>query len=258
MKVVILAGGYGTRIGEEAEVKPKPMVEIGGRPILWHIMKIYSSYGFNEFIVCLGHKGYVIKEYFANYFLHESNVTFDFTQGDKMIVHNNTAEAWKVTLVDTGLKTMTGGRIKRLKPYIGKETFMLTYGDGLADVDIDALLAYHKKNKKIATVTAARAIGRFGALSLTKGDKVKKFQEKTEGENSWINAGFFVLGPEVFDYIKSDATLFEQEPLEYLAKDGQLVAYKHNAFWQPMDTAREKRILENLWQSGKAPWKVWR
>jgi len=258
MKVVILAGGFGTRIGEETGIRPKPMVEIGEKPILWHIMKIYSHFGFNDFVICLGYKGYYIKEYFANYFLHESDLTFDFTSGSEKIIHNNTAEPWKVTLVNTGLETMTGGRIKKIRPYVENSTFMLTYGDGLANVDINALIQFHVTNKKIATITASKPSGRFGALQISPTNVVEKFQEKAEGDNSWINAGFFVLEPKVFDYIDDDLVLFEKEPLERLAAEKQLVAYKHNDFWQPMDTLREKNLLENMWNGKKAPWKVWK
>jgi len=257
MKVVILAGGLGTRISEESNIKPKPMIEIGEKPILWHIMKGYSHFGFNEFVICLGYKGYQIKEYFANYHLHESDVTFDFTSGSKKVTHNNHAEPWKVTLVNTGLETSTGGRVKRIEKYTGGEPFMLTYGDGVADIDIKALVASHQSQGKIATVTAARPLGRFGALNIAPDGRVKKFQEKTEGENSWVNAGFFVLQPEIFDYLKDDSTQFEKEPLERLAKEGQLSAYKHSGFWYPMDSIRDKQHLETLWQAGQAPWKVW-
>ncbi len=257
MKVVILAGGYGTRLGEETTIRPKPMIEIGEKPILWHIMKSYSFYGFNEFIICLGYKGYQIKEYFANYFLHESDTTFDFTKGGDAIVHGHKAEPWKVTLVDTGVETLTGGRLKRVKAYLGAEDFMLTYGDGLADVNIKELLKYHQAHNKLATVTAVQPRGRFGALSLAADNRVEKFQEKTADNNAWINAGFFVLKPRVIDYIEGDNILFEKEPVQRLAKEGQLVAYKHQGFWQPMDTLRERTLLENLWQTGKAPWKVW-
>lgn len=257
MKVVILAGGYGTRIGEESSVKPKPMTEIGEKPILWHIMKIYAYYGYNDFIVCLGYKGYQIKEYFANYFLHESDVTFDFCEGRKELVHSHAAEPWKVTLVNTGIGTQTGGRIKRIKKYLAGQPFMLTYGDGVADIDIIKLVHYHQKCGKLATITAVKPIGRFGALILDSKSKVKKFQEKPEGDNAWISGGFFVFQPKVLDYLKDDNTPLEGEPMEKLAKQNQLVAYKHSGFWQPMDTQREKNILEGLWQSGKAPWKVW-
>lgn len=256
MKVVILAGGFGTRLAEETEIKPKPMVEIGGKPILWHIMKIYSHYGFNDFIICLGYKGYVIKEYFANYFLHMSDVTIDL-RDNRMTVHNARAEPWTITLVDTGLNTMTGGRIKRVMSYIGSETFMMTYGDGVADVNIPELIDFHRKNGKIATLTAVQPSGRFGALELAE-DLVVKFQEKPKGDGGWVNGGFFVLEPAVFDYIEGDETVWEKEPLENLARDRQLVAYKHYGFWKPMDTLRDKLELERLWQSGKAPWKIWK
>ena len=256
MKVVILAGGMGTRISEETVVRPKPMVEIGGKPVLWHIMKIYSHYGFHDFIICLGYKGYMIKEYFSNYFLHMSDVTFDM-RTNSMKVHQQNAEPWNVTLVDTGAETMTGGRIKRVAPYIGNETFMLTYGDGISDVDIKKLLEYHKNHHKLATVTATQPSGRFGALNLDASDKVASFQEKPAGDGSWINGGFFILNPRVLDLIAGDNTVLEKEPLESLARDGELVGYKHRGFWHAMDTLRDKNHLETLWQSGKAPWKVW-
>jgi len=257
MKVVILAGGFGTRIGEESVVRPKPMIEIGEKPILWHIMKGYAQYGYNEFIVCLGYKGYQIKEYFANYFLHESDVTFDFTGGSEKTIHNSKVEPWKVTLVNTGLDTLTGGRIKKVRPYIGNEPFMLTYGDGVADIDIKKLLNFHQSHRKLATVTAVQPLGRFGALSVGSDNRVERFQEKAQGDNSWINAGFFVLQPKVFDYIDGDNILFEKEPVEKLSKEGELMAFKHTGFWHPMDTLRDKNYLDNLWQAHKAPWKVW-
>jgi glucose-1-phosphate cytidylyltransferase len=257
MKVVILAGGYGTRISEESHLKPKPMIEIGERPILWHIMKIYSHYGFNDFIVCLGYKGYAIKEYFAHYFLHEANITFDFRDGNQRIVHSHTAEPWRVTLVDTGLETMTGGRVKRAAPYLDNKPFMLTYGDGVADVDIHDLLKSHRQSGKLATVTATQPSGRFGSLVLSPESGVTSFQEKPVGDGAWINGGFFVLEPAVIERIAGGATLFEREPLEGLARDGELHAYQHTGFWQPMDTLRDKTHLEELWKSGKAPWKVW-
>ncbi len=256
MKVVILAGGMGTRISEETVVRPKPMVEIGGKPILWHIMKIYSHYGFHEFIICLGFKGYIIKEYFSNYFLHMSDVTFDI-QHNSMEVHQKYAEPWKVTLINTGEETMTGGRLKRVAPYIGSETFMLTYGDGVSDINIIELLKYHKKHGKLATLTATLPGGRFGALNLDISDKVVSFKEKPAGDGSWINGGFFVLNPQMLDMIDGDTVVFEKEPLERLARDGQLLAYKHKGFWYAMDTIRDKNHLEALWQSGQAPWKVW-
>ena len=256
-KVVILAGGFGTRISEESHLKPKPMIEIGERPILWHIMKMYSHYGFNDFVICLGYKGYVIKEYFAHYFLHESDVTFDFSHNGDQIIHNNIADPWKVTLVDTGLNTMTGGRVKRIQQYIGNETFMLTYGDGVADIDLKALVEYHRNKGKYATITAVQPSGKFGALNLSEDGTIKSFIEKPVGDGGWVNGGFMVMKPEVFDYIKGDETVLEREPLENLAKDGQLCAYKHRGFWQPMDTMRDKNTLESLWSSGKAPWKIW-
>jgi glucose-1-phosphate cytidylyltransferase len=257
MKVVILAGGFGTRISEESHLKPKPMIEIGERPILWHIMKIYSSYGFNDFIICLGYKGYSIKEYFAHYFLHESDVTFDFRNSNERMVHHHSAEPWTVTLVNTGIETMTGGRVKRVQEYVGTEPFLLTYGDGVADVNIADLVAYHKVNGKLATVTSIQPAGRFGALDLDRENRVHGFQEKPKGDGAWINGGFFVMEPAVFDYISGDATVLEKDPLEALARDNQLVAYKHSGFWQPMDTLRDKVLLEELWKSGAAPWKVW-
>lgn len=257
MKVVILAGGLGTRISEESHLKPKPMIEIGERPILWHIMKIYSYYGFNDFIICLGYKGYSIKEYFAHYFIHESDITFDFGNENQRIIHQHSAEPWKVTLVNTGIETMTGGRVKRIQPYVGNETFMLTYGDGVADVNIKELVAYHKTHGKLATITSTQPSGRFGALNLTDNNLVHGFQEKPKGDGAWINAGFFVMEPKVFDYIADDRTFLEKEPLENLASSEELVAYKHNGFWQPMDTLRDKNYLEELWKSGNAPWKVW-
>lgn len=257
MKVVILAGGFGTRISEESHLKPKPMIEIGGKPILWHIMKMYSHYGFNDFIICLGYKGYVIKEYFAHYFLHESDVTFDFTNNNKQIIHHAHAEPWKVTLVNTGLETMTGGRLKRVKEYIGDDDFMFTYGDGVSNVNIKELVEYHKASDKLATVTSIQPSGRFGALDLDKNNSVKGFQEKPKGDGGWINAGFFVMNSKVLDYIDGDQTIFEQEPLINLALDGELQAFKHEGFWQPMDTMRDNKLLQDLWASGKAPWKTW-
>jgi glucose-1-phosphate cytidylyltransferase len=258
MKVVILAGGFGTRISEESHLKPKPMIEIGERPILWHILKMYSQYGFNDFIICLGYKGYLIKEYFAHYFLHESDRTFDFSNANQQIIHNQSAEPWKVTLVNTGLDTMTGGRVKRIRPYTDNSTFMLAYGDGVADVDIQKLLHFHKSHGKIATITAAQLSGRFGALTLGDDNIVNEFKEKPKGDRGWVSAGFYVLEQEVFDYISDDSIIFEKEPLENLSKDKQLVAYKHFGFWHPMDTLRDKTHLESLWQSGKAPWKIWK
>jgi glucose-1-phosphate cytidylyltransferase len=256
MKVVILAGGLGTRISEETHLKPKPMIEIGEKPILLHIMQLFSSYGFNDFIICLGYKSQVVKEYFSNYFLFNSDVTFDFQKENKCTIHNHSAEPWKVTLVETGLYTMTGGRVKRVQRYIGNEPFMLTYGDGVSDVNIDELVKFHQSHGKLATVTATQPNGRFGVLSLSSDQKVEKFQEKIQGDGGWINAGFFVLQPEVFNYLTTgDQTVFEKEPLENLAKDGQLMAFKHSGFWHPMDTLRDKKYLEEIWASGKAPWR---
>jgi|TARA_B100001093_G_C26849545_1_gene1024455 glucose-1-phosphate cytidylyltransferase len=257
MKAVILAGGLGTRISEETDLKPKPMIEIGGRPILWHIMKIYSFYGINDFIICCGYKGYLIKEYFANYFLHMSDVTFDI-QDNKIDIHQNKSEPWKVSLIDTGESTMTGGRLKRIKDYVKDESeFCFTYGDGVSDVNIAELIKHHVKHGKKATLTAARPQGRFGALKIGSDNLINKFEEKPEGEQSWINGGFFVLNPSVIDFIEGDLTSWENEPLTKLAKDNELSAYIHDGFWQPMDTLREKNELNELWSSGKAPWKVW-
>ena len=257
MKVVILAGGYGTRISEESQNKPKPMIELGGYPILWHIMKTYSHYGYNEFVICAGYKQYAIKEYFANYFLHCSDVTFDFTASNKMTVHSEHAEPWKVTVVDTGLDTMTGGRVKRIQEYIGDEPFMLTYGDGVSDVDIAKLLEFHKAHGKMATLTAINVEQRFGVLDITEDGFVENFREKSKMDGNRINAGYMVLEPGIFDLIEGDSTVLEKEPLEKAAKMGELKAYKHDGFWQCMDTKREKEKLEELWASGKAPWKVW-
>lgn len=257
MKVVLLAGGLGTRISEESHLKPKPMIEIGGKPILWHIMKEYSHYGYNEFIICAGYKQHIIKEYFANYYLHNSDITFDFTSDNKMTIHSNVAEPWKVTIVDTGLNTMTGGRVKRIKNYIGDETFMLTYGDGVSDVNIKDLVEYHKHHGKIATMTATRVTQRFGVLDIGTEGEVASFREKLKQDSGRINAGYMVLEPAVFDYIDGDTTVFEREPLERLAEEGQLMAYKHHGFWQCMDTKREMDMLEEMWDSGKAPWKTW-
>ena len=257
MKVVILAGGFGTRISEESHLKPKPMVGIGDRPILWHIMKEYSARGFNDFIICLGYKGYVIKEYFANYFLHTSDVTFDL-KNNKMEVLDNYCEPWKVTLVDTGLKTGTGGRIKRIKKYIGNETFMLTYGDGVSDVDMNKVLEFHKKHKKYATITTVGTEQKFGVINMDENGNIQSFREKSEMDSVNINGGYMVLEPEVFDYIDGDETYFEKEPLERLARDGQLVGYKHQGFWKCMDMLRDKNQLEAMWESGNAPWKVWK
>lgn len=257
MKVVILAGGFGTRISEESHLKPKPMIEIGGMPILWHILKIYSQYGFNDFIICCGYKGYVIKEYFADYYLHRSDVTFDFSADNKMTIHNNVAEPWKVTIVDTGLDTMTGGRIKRVKDYIGDETFLLTYGDGVSDLDINKLIKFHKDKGKIATITAIQPGGRFGVLDMNSKDQVNSFSEKAKEDGGWINAGFMVLESAIMDYIDGDNTILERNPLERLAKEGNLVAYKHSGFWQCMDTQRDRELLEKLILDKKAPWMKW-
>lgn len=257
MKVVILAGGFGTRISEESQYKPKPMLEIGGMPILWHIMKNYAYFGFNEFVICAGYKQHMIKEWFADYFLYTSDITFDFTKGNKMIVHNQHAEPWKVTIVDTGLNTMTGGRIKRIQSYIGNETFMMTYGDGVCDVDISKLVEFHKNNGKIATLTAVQLQQSKGILNIAEDNTVRSFREKSSMDSAPINAGFMVLEPKIFDYLENDATVFEKKPLESLAKEGQLVSYIHNGFWQCMDTKREKDELEKMWNTGDAPWKLW-
>ena len=255
MKAVILAGGLGTRISEETHLRPKPMIEIGGKPILWHIMKIYSFHGVNDFIICCGYKGYIIKEYFANYFLHMSDVTFDMCNNN-MEVHQNHCEPWRVTLVDTGMHSMTGGRLKRVAPYLDNESFCFTYGDGVADVDISALISFHARNGLLATMTAIQPPGRYGALDI-EGERIKRFQEKPKGDGGWINGGFFVLDPKVVDYIRDDGIFWEQEPLERLAADGQLGAYRHDGFWLAMDTLRDKTKLEGLWESGQAPWKLW-
>lgn len=258
MKAVILAGGFGTRISEESYLKPKPMIEVGEQPILWHIMKIYSYYGFNEFIICAGYKQHMIKEYFADYYLHTSDITFDFSNGGEMTVHSNVAEPWKVTVVDTGLNTMTGGRIKRIQPYVGNETFMLTYGDGVSDVNMKELVRFHREQKRYATLTAVNAGQRFGVLDVDGGSCIRSFREKRKNDGSYINGGFMVLEPQVFDYLTDDTTVFEKEPLERLANEGQLMAYKHEGFWQCMDTQRDKAQLEMMWSSGNAPWKVWK
>jgi glucose-1-phosphate cytidylyltransferase len=255
MKAVILAGGLGTRIGEETLIRPKPMVEIGGKPIIWHILKIYSAYGINEFIICLGYKGYMIKEYFANYFLHMSDVTFDMAQ-NRMEVHQRSAEPWRVTLVDTGENTMTGGRLKRVRAYLGEEDFCFTYGDGVCDVNIDRLLEFHRAEKALATVTAVQPPGRFGHIAF-EGDKVVSYQEKPKGEGGWVSGGFFVLSAKVLDQIVGDETVWERGPLEKLAREGELSAFLHKGFWYAMDTLRDKNYLEQLWQSGTAPWKIW-
>lgn len=258
MKVVLLAGGFGTRISEESQNKPKPMIDIGGMPILWHIMKQFSHYGYNEFVICCGYKAYAIKEYFSNYFLHHSDVTFDFTSGkNELTIHNHVAEPWKVTLVDTGLNTMTGGRVRRIREYLGNETFMLTYGDGVSDVNIEELVRCHRASGKLATLTAYQPNNRFGVLDIDNENCVRDFREKTKADGDWINAGFMVLEPEVIDFIAGDDTVLERYPLEHTAQLGQLNAYKHNGFWQCMDTLRDKMLLEKLWASGEAPWKVW-
>lgn len=256
MKVVILAGGFGTRISEESHLRPKPMIEIGEKPILWHIMKIYSHYGFNEFIICLGYKAYAIKEFFADYYLHTSDVTFDLSKNE-MTVHNNYSEPWKVTLVDTGIDTMTGGRIKRIKDYIGNEPFMLTYGDGVSNVNISELVKFHTNHGKIATITAIHLAGRFGVIDVDDNNSIFSFAEKTKETGGWINGGFMIMNPEVMDYITDDTTVFEQEPLENLALNGELKAYKHEGFWQCMDTQRDKNLLEELWAKKEAPWNIW-
>ncbi len=257
MKVVLLAGGFGTRISEESYLKPKPMVEIGEKPILWHIMKYYSSFGYNDFIICCGYKQHVIKEWFADYYLHTSDITFDFTKDGAMTVHKTYTEPWKVTLVDTGLNTMTGGRVKRIRKYVGNEPFMLTYGDGVSNVDIDALVKFHKEHGKIATMTAVNVGQQFGVLDIDENGTIHKFREKQDRDGSVINGGYMVLNPEVFDYIEGDSTVFEKAPLERLAAEGQLKAYFHDGFWKCMDTTRDKNQLEKLLAEGKAPWKVW-
>lgn len=257
MKVVILAGGLGTRISEESHLKPKPMIEIGDAPILWHIMKYYSYYGFNEFIICCGYKGYVIKEYFADYYLHRSDITFDFSNNNEMIVHNNVAEPWKVTVVDTGLNTQTGGRVKRIQKYIGDEPFMLTYGDGVSNVNLDKLLAFHMKHKKIASITAVQPGGKFGVLEINKEQTITNFTEKGKEDGGWINGGFMVIEPQIFDLIEDDNVILERYPFETLVIQGGLAAFKHKGFWQCMDTQRDKNYLETIWAKGNAPWKVW-
>lgn len=257
MKAVILAGGLGSRLSEETTLKPKPMVEVGGKPLLWHIMKIYSSYGINDFIVCLGYKGHVIKEYFANYYLYSSDITFDLKE-NQIEYHHNNAEPWRVTLVDTGSTSMTGGRLRRVLPYLQDEkTFCLTYGDGVANVDITALIAHHKQSGKLATLTAVQPAGKFGALQIETDGQVSSFLEKPKGDSRWVNGGFFVLSPNVGEYLVDDSTIWEREPLEQIARKGKLGAYKHEGFWQPMDTVHDRQVLESLWNSGKAPWKVW-
>lgn len=257
MKAVILAGGYGTRISEETGVRPKPMIEIGGRPILWHIMKIYTSHGITDFVICCGYKGFMIKQYFAQYFLHRTDMTFDI-QNNQMHILRNGVEPWRVTLIDTGDGTMTGGRIKRVRDYIGDNAFCLTYGDGVSDVNISNLIRFHQQSGKLATLTAVQPEGRFGAFKLTEGQTaISSFREKPQGDGAWVNGGFFVLEPEVMDYIEGDSTVWEREPLERLAQEGQLAAYRHCGFWHPMDTLRDKTVLEELWSSGRAPWKSW-
>ena len=258
MKTVILAGGFGTRISEESHLIPKPMVEIGGMPILWHIMKIYSAYGYNDFIICCGYKQHVIKEYFADYFLYRSDITFDFTDNGRMIVHSNENEPWKVTLVDTGLNTMTGGRVKRIQKYIGDEPFMLTYGDGVCNVDLKGLVEFHKSHGKTATITTVSIDQQKGVLDIGPDNTIRSFREKAASDGAIINGGFMVLNPEVFSYLKDDTTVFEQEPMTRLAAEGQLMSFYHDGFWQCMDTQREMQLLETLWQSGNAPWKIWK
>lgn len=258
MKVVILAGGYGTRISEESRFKPKPMIELGGMPILWHIMKLYSAHGFHEFVICAGYKQHVIKEYFADYFLHTSDITYDFTQGrSDMTIHRSSSEPWKVTVVDTGLDTMTGGRVKRVKEYLGGEPFMLTYGDGVSDIDIGKLLRFHQSHGKMVTMSAYNAGQRFGVLDIDNDGHIKEFREKTKGDGNLVNIGFMVCQPEFIDLIDDDQTVLEKKPLETAAKTGELVAYKHEGFWQCVDTVREKEQLEAMWAAGRAPWKVW-
>lgn len=255
MKAVILAGGLGTRLSEETVSRPKPMVEIGGRPILWHIMKIYATHGINDFIICLGYKGYLVKEYFANYFLHMSDVTIDML-GNTTEIHQNNAEPWRVTLVDTGAHSMTGGRLRRVRKYLGDDDFCMTYGDGVGDINISQLIAFHHSKKRLATLTGTQPPGRFGALNI-EGDRVLSFEEKPHGDGSWINGGFFVLSPKVIDYIQDDSTIWERDPMERLATEGELSVHLHHGFWQPMDTLRDSQLLEDLWRSGNAPWKVW-
>ena len=257
MKVVILAGGFGTRISEESHLKPKPMIEIGEKPILWHIMKMYSHYGFNEFVICCGYKQHVIKEWFADYYLHNSDITFDFTQENKMIVHNHFQEQWKVTLIDTGLNTMTGGRIKRVREYLNEEPFMLTYGDGVADINLPELIRYHEESGKMVTITTVQPGGRFGILDMQEDGEITNFKEKKKEDGGWINAGYMVVEPGIFDLIEGDQTVFEQYPLAESARRGQMNGYRHHGFWQCMDTMREKEMLEKMWASGKAPWKIW-
>jgi len=258
LKVVILAGGFGTRISEESHLKPKPMVTIGGRPLLWHIMKIYSRYGYDDFVVCLGYKGEVVKEYFAHYYLYASDVTFDFSREDCRTVHSHGAEPWRVTLVDTGLHTMTGGRIRRVRDHLGGEPFLLTYGDGLSDVPVDRLVAFHRERGGLVTLTAVQPAGRFGLLRFSSPDRVSSFEEKPRGDGGWVNGGFFVVEPGFLDYLEGDDTVLERDTLERVAREGRLTAYRHRGFWQPMDTLRDKNYLESLWEKGDAPWKVWK
>ena len=257
MKVVILAGGMGTRISEESHLRPKPMIEIGEAPILWHIMKIYSHYGFNDFIICCGYKQYIIKEYFANFFLHNSDITFDFRLQNHMVVHNSISEPWRVTVVDTGLTTNTAGRIRRIRNYVQGETFMMTYGDGVSDVDVGKLLDFHKSHGKIATVTAVQPMGKFGSMTISDVDQVTSFREKVRSDSNWINAGFFVFNPEIFGYLPDDQTDIAREPMENLSVNGELCAFRHTGFWQPMDTLRDKVELDEMWKSTECPWRVW-
>ena len=258
MKVVILAGGFGTRISEESHLKPKPMIEIGGQPILWHIMKCFQKYGFDEFIICAGYKQEIVKEYFSHYYLHHNNITFDFTKENKKVYYNGDVEPWKVTIVDTGLNTMTGGRVKRIKDYVGDQPFLLTYGDGICDVNLDELVKFHKNSKRLLTLTAVQPLARFGILDIAKNGDVSRFSEKSKDDVGWINGGYMVVEPEVFNYLTDDKTVFEREPLERLAKEGQLNAYKHSGFWQCMDTQRDKSVLEQMYQNGTAAWKWWK
>lgn len=258
MKVVILAGGYGTRLSEETKVKPKPMVEIGGMPILWHIMKIYSFYGFNEFVICLGYKGHIIKDFFATYLMNHSDITFDLTEDkDQLVIHRKHVEPWKVTLVETGEHSMTGGRVARVKPYLNDQSFMLTYGDGLSDVNIEQLVKFHKQHKKAATLTAVQPEGRFGAINISSIDQIQTFEEKPQGDGNWINGGFFVLEPSVLDYISNDTCVFETDVLPRLAEDQKLMAFKHDGFWKPMDTLNDRNKLQALWEKGSPPWRKW-
>lgn len=257
MKVVILAGGFGTRISEQSHLIPKPMIEIGEKPILWHIMKYYSTYGYNDFIICCGYKQYVIKQFFADYSLHMCDVTFDFSKDNNIVIHANSTEPWRVTLIDTGINTMTGGRIKRIANYINDESFMLTYGDGVSNINIDKLVAFHNKHGKLATLSAIQPGSRFGMLNIEDGNKVSNFKEKSKEDGGWINAGFMVMNSKIIDYIEGDATIFEKQPLERLASEGQLMAFMHDGFWQCMDTMRDKELLERLWKEGNAPWKTW-